>query len=190
MRILVIGTTGCGKTTTAGRIARQLNVPHVELDALFWLPEWKERTDDDFREEVIRALAVDAWVADGNYHRQIGDLTWRQADYIVWVDTNFWIALPRLFRRSMWRLWSREPLWGINRESWRKLFFDRHSILIWFFQSFGRHRQQFGLRATDPHNAGQLVRLRSDREIEAWLQVLPVGSRHGAEITERSEPAV
>ncbi len=33
-RILVVGTTGSGKTTLAGQIAERLGYPHIEQDAL------------------------------------------------------------------------------------------------------------------------------------------------------------
>jgi dephospho-CoA kinase len=35
MRILVAGTSGAGKTTVASRVATLLDLPHVEIDALF-----------------------------------------------------------------------------------------------------------------------------------------------------------
>ena len=38
-RVVVVGTTCSGKTTYAGRLARALGAQHVELDALYWLPE-------------------------------------------------------------------------------------------------------------------------------------------------------
>jgi adenylate kinase family enzyme len=40
-RIAVIGVTGSGKTTFANQLAQILLVPHVELDALHWMPTMK-----------------------------------------------------------------------------------------------------------------------------------------------------
>jgi GTPase SAR1 family protein len=41
MRIVVVGTSGAGKTTLARRIAAQLQLPHIELDAINWQSEWR-----------------------------------------------------------------------------------------------------------------------------------------------------
>ena len=38
--ILVMGVSGSGKTTYARKLASQLNVPHIELDTLYWGPDW------------------------------------------------------------------------------------------------------------------------------------------------------
>ena len=34
----------------AKQVAAALQVPHIELDVLHWLPEWQERPDSEFRE--------------------------------------------------------------------------------------------------------------------------------------------
>ena len=39
-RTVVVGTTGSGKTTVAAELARRLGVSHVEMDALYWGPDW------------------------------------------------------------------------------------------------------------------------------------------------------
>ena len=48
MRINVIGTSGSGKSTFSKRIANKLNIPYIELDALFWNANWIESTDEEF----------------------------------------------------------------------------------------------------------------------------------------------
>jgi hypothetical protein len=66
-RINVVGTSSVGKTTVAAALASQLGVPHEELDALHWEPNWTAAPDDVLRERVRHALSGDGWVVDGNY---------------------------------------------------------------------------------------------------------------------------
>ena len=70
MRIVVVGTSGAGKTTLARRIAVQLQLPHIELDAINWQSEWHDLTRHDpeeFVRRVIEAIQAEAWVVDCNY---------------------------------------------------------------------------------------------------------------------------
>ncbi len=39
-RVSVVGTSCSGKTTFAKNLARLLNIEHIELDAIHWLPDW------------------------------------------------------------------------------------------------------------------------------------------------------
>ena len=65
----------------------------------------------------------------------------------------------------------REELWSGNRESFRKSFASRDSILLWFLQNFRRVRHQYESAITDPANARLAwVRLRSPRATERWLE--------------------
>ena len=84
-RIVVLGTTGAGKTTLAGEVARALDVPHVELDYYRFRPNWVEAPNDEFRESVREALQGDRWVADGNYGLA-RDVIWTRATMLVWLD--------------------------------------------------------------------------------------------------------
>ncbi len=66
-RLAVVGTTGSGKTRLAREISTRLEIPHIELDSLYWGPYWTEPPVEAFRERVARALTGEAWVVDGNY---------------------------------------------------------------------------------------------------------------------------
>jgi shikimate kinase len=114
-RIVVVGTTGSGKTTLAGELAQRLEVSHVELDALHWEPHWVEAPIEIFRERVVHAVSGEAWVTDGNYSA-VRDIVWSCADTIVWLDYSLPTILYRLARRTFRRIFTREELWNGNKE--------------------------------------------------------------------------
>src|SRR3990172_8915485 len=98
-RVAVVGTTGTGKSTLARHLAHRLTVPHVELDALYWGPNWTPVPADLFRQRAAQAVAADAWVIDGNYH-VVRDLVWSRATTVVWLDYPLSLILARLLKRT------------------------------------------------------------------------------------------
>src|SRR5215813_3241988 len=94
-RIMIIGTTGSGKTTLASQLAKRLALSQVELDALYWNPQWTPASPEVFRERVSAALSGERWVVDGNY-QLVRDLIWQRADTLIWLDYPLPLALWRL----------------------------------------------------------------------------------------------
>jgi adenylate kinase family enzyme len=141
-RVAVIGVTGTGKTTFAAALARKLGVPHIELDALHWEPNWVMAELDVFRERVERAVAADRWVVDGNYSKT-RDLVWSRADTVVWLDYAFALTFARLLRRTLARVISGEELWNGNRERFADQFLSRDSVFLWAIQTYPRYRATF-----------------------------------------------
>lgn len=45
MKVNVIGTSGSGKSTLAKRIAAELDIPYIEMDRLYWCPDWQGTPD-------------------------------------------------------------------------------------------------------------------------------------------------
>lgn len=101
-RIVVIGTSGSGKTTLAKAIAARLAIPHLELDNLYWQPDWQETPIAEFRERVTAAIQADRWVIDGNYSK-VRDLVWARADTIVWLDYPKRVVMWRVITRTLRR---------------------------------------------------------------------------------------
>ncbi|HEY32626.1 MAG TPA: hypothetical protein G4O10_05930 [Dehalococcoidia bacterium] len=172
-RVVVYGTTGSGKTTVAARIAQCLGVPHIELDAIFWLPDWTEKPREEFRAEVGALLegCQDGWVCDGNYSALRG-LTLPQTDAVVWLRLPFWVTFWRLLKRTISRAWTKETLWGTNRESLWQAFFSRDSLLFYAIRSRRRHRRGINQSLSEiPHQA-KVYELYSTREVEEFLTSL------------------
>jgi hypothetical protein len=168
-RIVVVGSTGSGKTTLARAIAARLDLPYVELDALHWEPNWSEAPDDVFRRRVETALAPGRWVVDGNY-RQVHDLTLARAELLVWLDYSFARTAWQLVRRTFGRSLRRSELWNGNREGFGKAFFSRDSILLWLLRSYKPTRRRYqALIEANPYGQLEIVPLRSPSETRAWL---------------------
>jgi adenylate kinase family enzyme len=165
----VKGTSGSGKSTFAAELARRLDLTYVELDALFWDPNWSEPDTEKFRARVREAIAAapEGWVIDGNYDSRLGETVVGVAGTIVWLDLPLHVKLRRLCRRTIQRVRDDVELWNGNRETWRNVFFSRDSLFIWMIQTHYRHRREWPERFdADP----RFVRLRSAREASAWLE--------------------
>ena len=174
-RINVVGTSCSGKTTLARALARRLDVPHVELDALFWGRDWTPVPAGRFRELLERALADEAWVADGGY-AAVRDITWARVETIVWLDYPLRTVLWRWARRTVARIRSREEFWpGTgNRERVRHTF--RRDGLLWWILSTHRRRRRTHRAAMAVARDVTWIRLRSPAAADAWLAGVQPGS--------------
>jgi adenylate kinase family enzyme len=171
-RIVVVGTTGSGKTTLAGNLAQRLGYPHIEMDALHWEPNWTEAPLDRFRTRVSEALAGEVWITDGNYSK-VRDIVWGRAEMLVWLDYPLRVNMWRLFRRAIRRSVTQEELWSGNRETFRKQFLSRDSLFIWALKTYRRRKRDYTtLPARPEYSHLEVVRLRAPRETRMWLSEL------------------
>jgi adenylate kinase family enzyme len=178
-RIVIAGPAASGKSTVARQLAAVLSLPVVELDALYWKPDWVASSEDEFREKVADATAGEAWIVDGHYERVWPEL-WPRAQAVIWLDLPLPILLVRGFARS-WRRWrGHEELWGTNRESvWRQLKFwdaDR-SLLGWLLRSHKARRRSYIAATVDPRwEHIRFVRICADNEIAQLLVICDIAS--------------
>ena len=166
MRIVVVGTSGAGKTTLARTIATLLELPHIELDAINWQPGWRDLTRHDPEEFVRRvneAVQAEAWVLDGNYG-PVRDIVWPRATHLVWLDYERPVIMARVISRTLFRAVRRTELWAGNRERWRQLLRPSHPIR-WAWSTWERRRRETAERLAQRECAHLVVlRLRRPRE--------------------------
>ncbi|WIB27357.1 AAA family ATPase [Curtobacterium sp. MCSS17_015] len=172
-RVLVAGTAGVGKTTTARRIAQAVGVPHTELDALYHGPGWTVLPT--FEQEVEDFTARGTWVSEWQY-RQVRALLVERADTMVWLDLPRRVAFWRLLRRTVRRRLRRTVLWNGNVEPPLWTFVTRREhILRWGIAKRNEMRRQVpALADSAPHL--RVVHLRSQREVERFVDRLLVGT--------------
>lgn len=168
---MIANTSGSGKTTLGRELARRLDVPFHELDALNHGPGWTEATADELRARVEPLVAGDAWVVDGTYRSKLGDLVLERADLVVWLDLPLHVWLPRLLRRTARRIVRREDLWNGNRETLRNTLFSRDSLILFALRQHFRRRHLYPAELA----SYSVVRLRTPREVDTWLARLSTG---------------
>lgn len=174
-RINVVGTSCSGKTTLARSLAVCLRLPCVELDALFWGPDWTPVTDPVFRARVADAVAGERWVVDGGYS-PVRDITWSRADTVVWLDYPMPLVLARWASRTVVRVRSREEFWpGTgNRESVGNAL--RRDGLLWWILRTHRRRRRTMAAALSARPDITAVRLRSPADAERFLHIVASGT--------------
>jgi len=171
VRINVIGTSGSGKTTFGRNLAESLSLPFLEMDAIFWGPDWTFPEDKELFSKLASALEGENWVLDGNYTRTI-PIKWDNIDIIIWLDFSFPQTLYQAVTRAFTRILTREELWpGTgNREMPGKLF-SRDSIVLWTIKTFQRNRKKFtAYMESDEFKKIPFIRLKSPRQAKSFLQ--------------------
>ena len=99
-RIMILGYSGSGKSTLATQLGSAIGAPVLHLDTVHWLPDWKERTDQDAEKIVNDFLDThESWVIDGNYHAMAFQRRLDSADRILILNVNRFTCLYRAVRR-------------------------------------------------------------------------------------------
>lgn len=173
-RIIVVGTTSSGKSTLAENLAAKLNLDFVELDALYWQPNWVGTLDSEFAAKVSDATRGDRWVVAGNYSRT-RPITWPRAEVVIWLDYSFPVVFGRLFKRTIRRTFTREVLWGTNVERFwphLKLWSDE-SLFTWLLKTYWRRKREYPqLLALPEYQHLEVIRFTSPKETDMWFEEL------------------
>jgi len=97
-RIMVIGSSGSGKSTTARRIGEITGLPVFHMDNLWWLPGWQPRDPDEMYAMHTDIIAQPEWVFDGNYS-STRDERMQRADTVIFLDFHRTTCLWRVIKR-------------------------------------------------------------------------------------------
>lgn len=165
-RVVIAGVSGVGKSTLARRISDALSLPYTEIDGLYHGAGWVPRPE--FLVDVELFTREPAWITEWQY-RDARPLLSARADTLVWLDLPSPVAVTRVVRRTISRSRTRLELWNGNTEPgmWHALV-NREGIIRWALAHQRTYRRTVPIAARE-HPHLQVVRLRSQREVEAWL---------------------
>ena len=171
--IVIQGATGSGKTTLADRLGDALGLEVMHLDNIrhergFDSVDWDEMRR---RMEAFVLSHMDGWVCDGNYSR-VNEVTLSRCDTLISLDLPWRVSFVRLFRRTVGRAWTKEPLFNENgpHETWRGTFLSRDSLLIWSITNHQKRKRRTIESFARAAPGTRLIRLKTSREVEALVK--------------------
>jgi adenylate kinase family enzyme len=163
-RVLVIGPCGAGKSTLARELATHLDLPLHHMDRLNWKSGWVETDEAELRAKQRALVADEAWLIEGTYGGTLDERLPR-ADTIVYLDFPIPLCVWRVVKRVL-------TLRGLTRPDMTEDCPERLDLIfLWYVASWNSGPRKRLERKLAPH-ADKVVRLRSPREAEAWLDRL------------------
>lgn len=166
-RIVIIGTSGSGKSVLGSKIAQALDIQCIDLDDLYWLPGWKERREEEFFQKIKRVISYQKWILTGNYSRA-SQYIWPQADMIIWLDLPLYLCLWRAFKRSVLQMLFRKKSCNGNYETITR-FMGRHSILLWVWKSHSRRKKAYEAHFSEAKDSTYFLRLTKNKQVNRFI---------------------
>ncbi|KOV82234.1 adenylate kinase [Nocardia sp. NRRL S-836] len=171
-RIAVAGAPAAGKTTLARRLCELLGVPFVEFESFYHAPGWTVRPT--WQQDVLEFLERPEWAIEWQGEEVREQMTAR-TQVLVWLDHPRLLTTVRVVVRTVVRrLGGGTAIAGGNSESPLRTFFTDPGHIV--KESWRRHPVlRARVRRTIAENRHPhlvVVRLRGQRQVDAWLRGL------------------
>lgn len=99
-RVLVLGSSGSGKSTFSQQLGKKLGIEVIHLDAHYWGPDWTNTPDEQWHQKIAQLLEKEEWIMDGNYPSTLGKRL-KYADTVIFLDLNRVVCLWRCLGRYL-----------------------------------------------------------------------------------------
>lgn len=102
MKIMILGSSGTGKTTLGRILSKKLNIKALPLDSVYWKKDWNNISKEDFNTYMKNFLTKNkSWVIDGNYmNNKHFKYRLDSADIIVYLDFGTQLSLQGIHKRA------------------------------------------------------------------------------------------
>ena len=187
---LIIGSQACGKSTLAKRIkARYPHLELVELDELYWCPNWKKNNTkfyNDVKYRLFDKIETDSEqgyeykakydkgvIIDGNYNR-VKPIIWPLTDVVIWLDYDIYEVYYRAIKRTILRLITKEKICNGNIMTLKRMWTHWQTTVI--YQVWKNHKKINQITIPNDYIKvfpdKKVIRICSPYHCNQWLQNL------------------
>lgn len=170
-RILVMGSSGVGKSTFATRLGRRLDLPVLHLDAIWYGPDWTPGDPDAFAQAIEAASAGERWIIEGNFIDHAAGPRLRRAEAIVLLDQPMGLRLWR----AGWRGFAGRPRPDLPAGCRDGLDPAMFADILAFDR---QDRPRIEAAIASAASAARVLRPRGDGAIAEALEVLATAANH------------
>lgn len=174
-RICIYGRGG--KTSLSRAIGDLTGLPVIELDSIFWLPNWVERDQDEMLEIVMERVqqCKSGWIVEGNYSK-IRPYVLPMADTVIWLNLHRLPVTLRIARRTIANAIKGTRICGDNYESFRTAICPKS--IIWYTAVHGgKSQNRIASALQNPQLEAAVYELRSYRELAQFYRKLGLDQR-------------
>jgi adenylate kinase family enzyme len=162
-RVLVIGSSGSGKSTFSRRLGETTGLQVIHLDVLHWKPNWTEPSKDEWEKTVENALKGDEWIIDGNYSGTM-EMRIRASDTVIFLDFPRVLCVYRVLKRVvLYRKGNRPDV----AEGCDEKFDWTFVKWVWNFPTRTKPKVEAWLKAVEGEKT--IIRLKSKSEVEDFF---------------------
>ena len=163
-KVLVIGSSGAGKSTFSRRLHSATGLKLIHLDKLYWQPNWVEPTDKtEWRKNLAEVLKDDSWIIDGNYSSTLA-MRLAACDTAILLDLPNYICAWRVFKRTVFYRKRKRPDMA---EGCRERFDWEFLKWTWNYSKRSKPRVEELLKRFE--NEKTIIRLKSNKDVENFF---------------------
>lgn len=165
-KVLVIGSSGAGKSTFSRVLSEKTGLPLIHLDRLFWKPNWVETDKSEWKEILADALAGDSWIIDGQFGGTL-EMRLEKCDTVIFLDLPRALCVYRILKRVVIYKKGKRPDMADGCDE----KFD-WQFLKWVWNFPEKSRPKIKERLARHQNSITIFRLKSTTEVKDFLSRL------------------
>jgi adenylate kinase family enzyme len=173
-KVMVIGSSGAGKSTFSQRLGAILNLEVVHLDSIHWRPGWVKPEKAVWVRIQEELIAKNSWILDGNYGSTL-EIRMRACDTVVYLAFPRMLCLYRVTKR--WLQYRGRSRVDLNPGCVEHM--PDWEFISWIWE-FPKKKAPGVLALLEKYREGrQVIVLKSPRELERFLmRVKEEGRNH------------